>query len=37
MGACAIETTGTPLPDATIEICKNADAILFGAIGRSKI
>jgi len=36
MGACAIETTGTPLPDATIEICKNADAILFGAIGDPK-
>ena len=33
MGACAIEATGTPLPDATIEICKKADAILFGAVG----
>jgi 3-isopropylmalate dehydrogenase len=29
MGACAIEATGNPLPDKTITICKNADAILF--------
>ena len=36
MGACAIEATGNPLPDATIEICKKADAILFGAIGELK-
>jgi len=36
MGACAIESTGTPLPDETIEICKKADAILFGAIGDPK-
>jgi 3-isopropylmalate dehydrogenase len=36
MGACAIDATGNPLPDETIEICKNADAILFGAIGDSK-
>jgi 3-isopropylmalate dehydrogenase len=36
MGACAIDATGTPLPNETIEICKNADAILFGAIGNAK-
>lgn len=36
MGACAIENTGNPLPDKTIEICKKADAILIGAIGDSK-
>jgi 3-isopropylmalate dehydrogenase len=36
MGACAIEATGNPLPDATIKICKKADAILFGAIGELK-
>jgi 3-isopropylmalate dehydrogenase len=36
MGACAIEETGDPLPEATIEICKNSDAILFGAIGDVK-
>lgn len=36
IGAIAIENHGTPLPDKTIEICKNADAILFGAIGDRK-
>ncbi|SDR66207.1 3-isopropylmalate dehydrogenase [Polaribacter sp. KT25b] len=36
MGACAMESTGNPLPDATIEICKKADAILYGAIGTLK-
>lgn len=36
MGADAIEKTGTPLPDATIETCLNSDAILFGAIGHPK-
>ena len=33
MGACAIENTGNPLPDKTLEICRKADAILVGAIG----
>jgi 3-isopropylmalate dehydrogenase len=36
MGADAIEKTGNPLPDATIELCLNSDAILFGAIGHPK-
>jgi 3-isopropylmalate dehydrogenase len=36
MGACAIDFTGNPLPDETIEICLNSDAILFGAIGDPK-
>ncbi|QVY64179.1 3-isopropylmalate dehydrogenase [Polaribacter sp. Q13] len=36
MGACAIEKTGDPLPQETVEICKNADAILCGAIGQLK-
>lgn len=36
MGACAIDATGNPLPDETIEVCKNADAILYGAIGDPK-
>lgn len=36
MGACAIDQTGNPLPDATIEACLNSDAILFGAIGHPK-
>ena len=33
IGAIAIEKTGDPLPDESLEICKNANAILFGAIG----
>ncbi|MGB0879168.1 MAG: 3-isopropylmalate dehydrogenase [Polaribacter sp.] len=36
MGACAIDETGNPLPDKTLEICKKSDAILFGAIGDPK-
>ena len=36
MGAVAIDHTGDPLPDATIETCLNSDAILFGAIGHPK-
>lgn len=36
MGACAIDATGVPLPEETIEICRNADAILCGAIGDPK-
>lgn len=36
MGACAIDATGNPLPDETIESCKKADAILLGAIGDPK-
>lgn len=36
VGAIAIEKTGNPLPDETLEICANTDAILFGAIGHPK-
>ena len=36
MGADAIDKTGNPLPDETIESCLNSDAILFGAIGDPK-
>jgi 3-isopropylmalate dehydrogenase len=36
MGAIAIDETGNPLPDETIEECLNSDAILFGAIGHPK-
>lgn len=36
MGADAIDKTGTPLPDETIDICLKSDAILFGAIGHPK-
>ena len=33
MGGAAYEITGDPLPPETIEGCKAADAVLFGAIG----
>ena len=36
MGADAIDKTGNPLPDETLEMCANSDAILFGAIGHPK-
>lgn len=36
MGADAIDKTGNPLPDETVEICLESDAILFGAIGHPK-
>lgn len=36
MGHTAIEATGNPLPDETLEKAKNSDAILFGAIGHLK-
>src|SRR3982751_2934488 len=36
MGADAIDKTGSPLPDETLGICAESDAILFGAIGHPK-
>src|SRR3569833_243266 len=36
MGHAAIEATGSPLPDETLEKAKESDAILFGAIGHNK-
>lgn len=36
MGADAIDQTGNPLPDETVEVCLKSDAILFGAIGHPK-
>ena len=36
MGAIAIDKTGGPLPDETIDACLKSDAILFGAIGDPK-
>lgn len=35
-GAAAIDTVGDPYPEATHEVCKQADAILFAAIGDPK-
>ncbi len=36
VGGVAIEKFGTPLPAATLEICKSADAVLLAAIGDPK-
>jgi len=36
LGHAAIEATGNPLPDETLEACKNADAVLLGAVGHPK-
>jgi 3-isopropylmalate dehydrogenase len=36
IGADAIKKTGSPLPEETIEICLNSDAVLFGAVGDPK-
>ena len=36
VGAVAIEKTGDPLPQETLDLCKAADAVLFGAIGDPK-
>ena len=33
LGGCAIDATGVPLPDETVEICKKSDAVLMGSIG----
>ncbi|HEY4578335.1 MAG TPA: 3-isopropylmalate dehydrogenase [Savagea sp.] len=36
IGGAAIDATGEPLPAATIESCKQSDAILLGAVGGPK-
>ncbi|HEY4617985.1 MAG TPA: 3-isopropylmalate dehydrogenase [Flavobacterium sp.] len=36
IGAVAIDKTGTPLPEQTLNLCLNTDAVLFGAIGDPK-
>ncbi len=33
IGGCAYDRFGTPLPDETITIAKNSDAVLLGAVG----
>ena len=35
-GADAIDKVGDPFPEKTYEICKNADAVLFSAVGDPK-
>lgn len=36
MGGVAIDKTGVPLPEETINVCKNSDAVLLGAVGGEK-
>lgn len=36
IGGSAIDATGVPLPDSTIEACKKSDAVLLGAVGGPK-
>ncbi|MCH2192680.1 3-isopropylmalate dehydrogenase [Kordia sp.] len=36
VGATAIDATGNPLPQKTLDLCLDADAVLFGAIGDPK-
>jgi 3-isopropylmalate dehydrogenase len=36
IGAVAIDKTGSPLPEETLNLCINTDAVLFGAIGDPK-
>ncbi len=36
LGGCAIDATGVPLPQETIDKCKAADSVLLGAVGGSK-
>jgi len=36
VGGAAIDATGYPLPPATLALCKQAQAILFGAVGGPK-
>jgi 3-isopropylmalate dehydrogenase len=35
-GGIAIDEKGTPLPQETLEMCQNADAVLLGAVGGPK-
>src|SRR5262245_30397746 len=36
IGGAAIDAAGTPLPESTLALCKQSDAILFGAVGGPK-
>ena len=36
IGGSAIDATGNALPDATVEMCQRADAVLLGAVGGPK-
>lgn len=36
LGGVAIDETGVPLPDATLDVCLKSDAVLLGAVGGYK-
>ena len=36
MGGCAIDATGVPLPQETIDTCLASDSVLLGAVGGPK-
>ena len=36
VGGAAIDLTGTPLPNATVDACRRADAVFLGAVGGPK-
>ncbi len=36
IGGIAIDETGNPLPEATLEVCRSGDAVLLGAVGGPK-
>jgi 3-isopropylmalate dehydrogenase len=36
LGGCAIDATGTALPDETMALCRESDAVLLGAVGGPK-
>ena len=35
-GGCAIDEFGEPLPQHTLDVCKDSDAVLLGAVGGPK-
>jgi 3-isopropylmalate dehydrogenase len=36
VGGIAIDNHGSALPESTVEVCRNADAVLFGSVGGPK-
>lgn len=36
MGGVAIDKTGVPLPEESLKVCQNSDAVLLGAVGGAK-
>lgn len=36
VGGEAVDKTGKPLPEETLELCRNSDAVLFGSVGGPK-